>query len=79
MNNSFLDYKLPTSVDIPNITTIFADSNEPTGPMGAKGIAEITIVPVAAAIGNALYDALGKRVTTMPFTLREFWQQLKQE
>ncbi|MGI6507809.1 MAG: xanthine dehydrogenase family protein molybdopterin-binding subunit [Saccharofermentanales bacterium] len=68
LNNSFLDYKLPTSVDIPNITTIFADSNEPTGPMGAKGIAEITIVPVAAAIGNALYDALGKRVTTMPFT-----------
>ncbi|MDR0840822.1 MAG: xanthine dehydrogenase family protein molybdopterin-binding subunit [Christensenellaceae bacterium] len=68
LNNSFLDYKLPTFKDVPKITTGFAQGCDPVGPMGAKGLGEPTIVPVASAIGNALADALGERITQMPFT-----------
>ena len=68
LNSSFLDYKLPTILDVPQITCDFADSFEPNGPFGAKGVGEPSIVPVAPAIANAIYDAIGVRVTRMPFT-----------
>ncbi|MDL2213944.1 xanthine dehydrogenase family protein molybdopterin-binding subunit [Clostridia bacterium OttesenSCG-928-O13] len=67
LNNSFLDYKLPTFKDVPNIVCGFAESEDPVGPMGAKGLGEPTIVPVAAAVGNAIANALGTRICHMPF------------
>mgnify|MGYP001057154772 CR=1 FL=1 len=72
MNRGFVtDYKLPTSRDMPpldDFTVFFADTYEPTGPFGAKGVGEGALNPVAGAVANAIYDALGIRFFELPIT-----------
>ena len=68
LNPSFLDYHIPTAADIPTLTPIIVEAYDENGPYGAKGIGEPPIEPVAAAIGNALYNALGSSVREFPFT-----------
>jgi xanthine dehydrogenase molybdenum-binding subunit len=60
MNPSFLDYKVPTVMDMPEFEVIIVESDERHGPFGAKGIGEAGLIPTAAAISNAVADALGK-------------------
>ena len=67
-NPSFWDYKIFTAADIPQMKTIIVDSFEPTGPFGAKSIAEIGINGPAPAIANALFDAVGIRLFDLPLT-----------
>jgi CO/xanthine dehydrogenase Mo-binding subunit len=68
-NPSLMDYKIPGAMDVPyEIHTDIVEEPEPDGPFGAKGVGEIGIVPVAAAIANAIYDAAGVRLTRLPFT-----------
>ena len=71
INDGFLDYKIPTIGDVPEIETILIESDDPSGPFGAKGIGEYGLVPTAAAIANAIYDACGVRVRELPIS-REF-------
>jgi len=67
--DSFTEYLLPTSLDMPgNFATILLEIPETSGPYGAKGIGEIPLVPTAPAIANAIYDAIGLRVTSLPIT-----------
>jgi CO/xanthine dehydrogenase Mo-binding subunit len=74
MNPSFRDYKIPTFSDLFPIKTILVESNDPDGPFGAKGLGEAGIVPTAAAVANAIYDAVGVRVNTLPITHEKiFW------
>jgi CO/xanthine dehydrogenase Mo-binding subunit len=69
LNPSMSTYIIPSICDVPvEIETTFLEYPEPEGPYGAKGIAEIVITPTAAAILNAVYDATGKRFTTIPLT-----------
>ena len=69
VNPSMMDYKAPTSLDAPfDIHSIIVEAIEPDGPFGAKGIGEIGLVPVPAAIGNALASATGTRLRNLPFT-----------
>jgi xanthine dehydrogenase molybdenum-binding subunit len=66
-----VDYKLPTSRDVPpldNFEVFFADTYEPTGPFGAKGLGEGSYNPVAGAIANAIYNAIGIRFYQLPIT-----------
>jgi 4-hydroxybenzoyl-CoA reductase alpha subunit len=70
-NDGFLDYKIPNIGDIPEIETILIETHDPDGPFGAKGIGEPGLVPTAAAIANAIYNASGIRVRELPIT-REF-------
>jgi CO/xanthine dehydrogenase Mo-binding subunit len=63
---SFLDYALPRATDIPTIRTTLVEVPSERGPFGAKGVGEPPVVPVAAAIGNAIADASGARVETLP-------------
>jgi len=63
-----LDYKMFTAVDMPEIAVGVVESHEPTGPFGAKGVGEPPIIPVAAAVANAVHDAVGVRVTELPIT-----------
>jgi xanthine dehydrogenase molybdenum-binding subunit len=66
-----VDYKLPTSCDVPpleNFKVFFADTYEPTGPFGAKGLGEGSYNPVAGAIANAIYNAIGVRFYELPIT-----------
>jgi CO/xanthine dehydrogenase Mo-binding subunit len=67
-NPNFVDYRIPTTVDVPSrIETIFIESNEgPTGPFGAKGLGEPPVLLPAAAIGSALRDVLGCQPINLP-------------
>lgn len=68
VNPNLSDYKVPCIADIPPCKHEFVPSYEPTGPFGAKGVGEISMDPVAAAIGNAIADAIGARIHTLPIT-----------
>jgi xanthine dehydrogenase molybdenum-binding subunit len=63
-----LEYKMLTAADMPEISVGMVESNEPTGPFGAKGVGEPPLIPVAAAVANAVHDALGIRVRELPIT-----------
>jgi len=67
-NAGFLDYKLPSALDVPFIETVLVEKPAVVGPYGAKGVGEPPVVPVPAAIANAIYNAVGVRVTDLPIT-----------
>jgi xanthine dehydrogenase molybdenum-binding subunit len=69
LTGDFLDYKIPTAVEMPReIQSVFIESNEPTGPFGAKSLAEACCVVPAPAIANAIYNATGARIKDLPIT-----------
>jgi xanthine dehydrogenase YagR molybdenum-binding subunit len=70
MNHSLAEYHIPVNADIHDIDVIFVEEHDDiVNPLGAKGMGEIGIVGVAAAIGNAVFHATGKRVRELPITL----------
>jgi CO/xanthine dehydrogenase Mo-binding subunit len=79
MNPNFLDYKLLTAKDVPNIEAIMVETDDPEGPFGAKGIGEPGLVPTAPAIANAIYDAVGVRIKDLPITPERVLAALKQK
>ncbi len=79
VNPNFRDYKLLTPLDMPRVETFFADTHEPTGPFGAKGIGEGATNSVAAAVYNAVYNAIGVRIYTMPITPEKILQGLRSQ
>ncbi len=66
LNPHYRDYLLAGSRDAPEITAIFVENHDRTGPFGAKGFAESTLVPTPAAVAAAIYDAVGVRPTRLP-------------
>ncbi|MBI1733049.1 MAG: molybdopterin-dependent oxidoreductase [Gammaproteobacteria bacterium] len=69
VTGDFLDYKMPTAVEMPaEIESIFIESDEPTGPFGAKGLSEVCLTIPAPAIANAIFNAVGVRVRDLPIT-----------
>lgn len=66
LNDGFLDYRLPTSRDVVPIEVGFTAGSDGDGPFGAKAVAELPMIPVAACVANAVRDATGARVATMP-------------
>ncbi|MFH2202991.1 MAG: xanthine dehydrogenase family protein molybdopterin-binding subunit [Elusimicrobiota bacterium] len=69
LNPNFTDYKIPTALDIPNrIESIILETPQPDGPFGARGVGEHTMIPSAAIVANAVDDAVGRRIKTMPLT-----------
>jgi CO/xanthine dehydrogenase Mo-binding subunit len=69
-NSSFLDYRLPTTLDVPMIDTIIVEVPNPLHPFGVRGVGEPPIVPPLAAIANAVYRATGVRQTQLPMSPR---------
>ncbi len=67
-NASFLDYRIPTCLDLPMIDTVIVEVPNPGHPYGVRGVGEIPIVPPPAAIANAIYDAIGVRMTELPMS-----------
>lgn len=67
-NGNFADYNMPTSDALPMLRSGIVESHEPNGPHGAKGASETAILPGAPAIANAVYDAVGVRITDLPIT-----------
>lgn len=67
-NGNLADYTMPTAGSVPPIKSILVETNDPLGPLGAKGASETAIVPGAGAIANAIYDAIGVRFNELPIT-----------
>jgi CO/xanthine dehydrogenase Mo-binding subunit len=79
INPNFSDYRIPSMRDMPDLKHGFADSYEPTGPFGAKGLGELGMDPTAAVISNAIFDALGVRIKTLPITPEKVLKALKEK
>ncbi|HDH58122.1 MAG TPA: xanthine dehydrogenase family protein molybdopterin-binding subunit, partial [Bacteroidetes bacterium] len=78
LNPNFTDYKVLTTMDIPEVVPIFVETNDPAGPFGAKGMGEMTMVPTPAAIANAVYHATGIRIRSLPITPEKVLRALKE-
>jgi xanthine dehydrogenase molybdenum-binding subunit len=68
LSPTFLDYKLPTALDVPSIDTVIVEVPYPKHPYGIRGVGEMPIVPPPAAIANAIYRAVGIRMDRLPMT-----------
>lgn len=65
-NSSFLDYRMPTALDFPSIETVMIQVPNPAHPMGLRGVGEVPLVPPMATLANAIYRAIGVRMTNLP-------------
>jgi 4-hydroxybenzoyl-CoA reductase subunit alpha len=79
MNPSFLEYKMPTAKDVSDVDTLEVGSPDPIGPYGAKEIGEGLLISTVPAITNAIYDAVGVRITELPATPEKILEALKKE
>ena len=79
MNSSFLDYRMPTSLDLPMIDTVIVEVPNPGHPYGVRGTGEVPLVPPMAAIANAIHNAVGVRMNRLPMSpgsiLEALWQK----
>ena len=67
-NASYLDYRMPTCLDLPMIETIIVEVPNPGHPLGVRGVGEVSIVSPMAAVANAIYRAVGVRMTELPMS-----------
>ena len=66
LNSSYLDYRMPTSLDLPMIDTILVENENPEQPFGVRGVGEVPICPPLGAVTNAIEDAIGVRLNSLP-------------
>jgi len=78
LNPNFADYKIWTALDAPPYEVILVESIDPDGPFGAKGIGESGLVPMPAAVANAIYHATGVRFKQLPLNQERIFFGLKQ-
>jgi len=76
INSTLRNYRIPAFADIPRSEVFFAKTNDQYGPLGAKPFGESPVIPVSAALGNALADATGVRFTSLPFSADRIYGQL---
>jgi CO/xanthine dehydrogenase Mo-binding subunit len=76
VNSSFLDYRMPTSLDLPMIDTVLVEVANPGHPFGVRGVGEVSLVPAMGAIANAIQNATGVRMTEMPMSPGRIMQAL---
>jgi putative selenate reductase molybdopterin-binding subunit len=72
-------YHIPRATDMPPTDVIFVQTDEPTGPLGAKSVAEIAIDGVAPALASAVHDATGVWIHTLPYTPETVWRALRRQ
>ena len=78
LTSTLMDYALPHSLDAPTITPLLVEVPSALGPFGAKGVGEPPVVPVAAAIANAIRDAVSVRMTQIPMTPERIFASLRE-
>ncbi len=76
VNSSYLDYRMPTALDVPMIHTVLVEVPNPGHPYGVRGVGEVPIVPPLAAVANAIADATGHRFTDLPMSPRRIVETL---
>ncbi len=77
LNPSFAKYRIPRSTDKVDIASIFVETKDPQGPFGAKGMGEASLLPTAAALANAIHDAIGVQIKELPITPEKILAALK--
>jgi CO/xanthine dehydrogenase Mo-binding subunit len=77
--SGFAKYILPTALDVPHVTSVILEDPDPIGPLGVKGIGEPAMVPTVPAVMNAIYDAVGVRITNLPATPEKVREALRQK
>lgn len=77
LNANLADYKLATTLEMPDIDITLVETHDPEGPFGAKGVGEMGVNPTAAAIANAVYDAIGVRIRSLPITPEKVLRALR--
>lgn len=76
MNANFLDYKIPSPFEMPEVELIYDDSGENEGPFGAKEVGEGALAPFIPSVANAIYDAVGIRLKSLPMTPDKILQEM---
>lgn len=79
VNPTLVDYKIPTSMEVPPITPIIVEAHDETGPFQAKGVGEPVLAGIAPAVANAVFDAVGVRITELPMTPERVREALKKK
>ena len=78
-NPTLLDYRMPTTLDVPMIDTVIVEVPNPRHPFGLRGVGEVPIIPPLAAVANAIYNAVGVRMTRLPMSpgaiLAALWEK----
>lgn len=67
-NAGFLDYRMPVTSDLPKLDTVMIEIPNPKHPQGVRGVGEVPLVPVMAAVANAVHGALGLRLDSLPMS-----------
>ncbi len=77
-NASFLDYRMPTALDLPMIGTVILEKSADDGAFGIRGVGEPPIIPPPAAIANAIRDAAGVRMGRLPMSPERVFEAMKE-
>jgi CO/xanthine dehydrogenase Mo-binding subunit len=79
VNSSFLDYRMPTCLDLPMLDTVIVEVANPNHPYGVRGVGETSVIPPLAAVTNAVSHAIGVRMNSLPLSpgriLEALWQK----
>ncbi|HHU76628.1 MAG TPA: molybdopterin-dependent oxidoreductase [Firmicutes bacterium] len=78
LNGNFAEYRMPTALDMPHVESLVLDTFEPNGPWGVKEVGEGATTPTLGCVANAVYDAIGVRVTDLPLTPESIWRGIKE-
>ncbi len=78
-NPDLANYRIPTALDMPRITSEVVESHEPAGPWGAKEVGEGSTNPTMGCFSNAIFDAMGVRVNSLPLSYEKVWRALKEK
>jgi len=79
LNANLSDYRLPTALDMPQFTSALVDSYDPNAPWGVKEVGEGATTPTMGSVANAIYDAIGVQVKSLPITPEKVWRALKEK
>lgn len=77
LNDGFRDFRMPTALDHPEFEVVLIEERKDSGPFGAKGVGEPGLIPTAAAIANAIHDAVGVRCRQLPITPERLVRELR--
>lgn len=79
LNGNFSEYRLPTALDMPPVESLLLDTFEPNGPWGVKEVGEGATTPTMGCVANAIYDAMGVRVQSLPIKYEKVWRAMKEK